>query len=126
MDGSYRDHKRLDGIDHSAGDSLEPGYHLGSDVDRVDCLMGCGAMATFSYYPDYERVWCCHYRASSEAEHSRVEIAVNVEAKYVIDLGIFHHAVFYHRFGASSASMLFGWLEEEFHCAVKLVFVIGE
>src|SRR5213594_740542 len=126
MDGSYRDHERLDGIDHSTRDTLERGYHLGGDIDRVDCLMRCRTVASFSYYSDHERIRCRHYSPSSKAEYAGVEITINVESKYIVDLGILHYAVFDHRFRSSSASMFLGGLEDELHRAVKLVPVSCE
>src|SRR3989454_12684419 len=88
--------------------------------------MRCRAVASSSNYPYHERVGRCHYRASSETEPSRVEIAVDVKAEYVVDLGILPYARFDHRFRSSPSSLYLGWLKEELHCALKLVLVAGE
>src|SRR5712692_8171351 len=126
MDRSYRDHEGLDGIDHSTRDSLEGSYHLGGYIDRVNCMMGRRAVASFSYYPDHTRVGCRHNCASFETEYSRVKIPVNVKPKYIVNLGIFHDTIFDHRFRSPSAAMLLGRLEEELHRAMKFVLVISE
>src|SRR2546425_10767616 len=88
--------------------------------------MGCRAVASSSNYPYTERGGGRHYRASSQTEHSRVEIAVDVKAKYIIDLGILHYPIFDHWFRSSPSSLFLGWLKEELHCALKLVLMVGE
>ena len=105
---------------------MKRGYHLGRDIDRVNCLMRRRAVASPSDYPDHERVRCRHYRTSFETKHSRVQIAVYVKAKYIVDLGILHYAVFDHWFRSSPAPLFLSWLKEELHCALKLVLVVGE
>src|SRR5205807_1281207 len=120
------DYDGLHGIDHSARHTLQSDNHLSGHIDWIYRFMWRGSMTPLSDYSDLERVKGCGEGTRSEAEDAGVVVSGNVEPEYVVDLGILHDSVFDHWFCSTSSAMFLGGLEEEFHGALELVFMIGE
>ena len=105
------DHGRCEGLHFSTDEPLEGVHHLDSDVDGIDTDVRHGPVASAAEYLDGEGIHGRHGGAVDDADLSFGDRRPYVGPEGVVDLRVFHDALFDHRLG--SAEPFFRRLKNE-------------
>ena len=106
------------------GERLQRRHQLRADIDRVDAVVGRGAVGHPAVDRELEAVACRHQTARPHADLAHLERRHDVEAEDGLDRRVFEDSFGDHHLGAAVLTgrrALLGGLEDEDHCPVELV-----
>ena len=119
MDLRRRDDGCVHRIEVARHDRLQRRHDVRTDHDRVDAMMGHGAVRTDAFHDDLENIVGCHHRAGTDGETANRNARDVVHAVHAFDGELLEQPLLDH--DAATAFVLFGRLEDEVDRTVEVL-----